>query len=92
MSVETFEQFLRSRGVAEKNLMAFRRVVAWQLSQVITAAGLTESELASRVRTRPDLIGPFLARPESAPLLITTRREAMAATGRPVMTFLDTAQ
>jgi len=78
--------------VAPKNIMAFRRVVAWQLSEAMMTAGINEAELARRIRTRPDLIGPFLAAPDSAPLLITTLREAMAATGRPLITLWDTVQ
>lgn len=92
MRHETFDQFLRSRGVAEKSLLAFRRFVAWQLSQAMIRAGINEDELTRRIRTRPDLIGPFLATPDSAPLLISTLREAMAATGNPLITFWDTVQ
>jgi hypothetical protein len=92
MRHESFDQYLRSKGVAERNLLAFRRVVAWQLSQAMTTAGLSEAELTRRVRTRPDLIGPFLATPDSAPLLITTLREAIAATGKPLITLWDTVQ
>ena len=92
MRHESFDQFLRASGVAEKNIMAFRRIVAWKLSQAMTTAGISDDELARRVLTRPDLIGPFLAAPESAPLLIATLREALAATGAPVITFWDTVQ
>jgi hypothetical protein len=92
MTYETFDQFLRSKGVTTKNILAFRRVVAWQLSEAMMTAGISENELIRRIRTRPDLIGPFLDSPESAPLLITTLREALAAAGKPVITFWDTVQ
>jgi hypothetical protein len=92
MTDETFDQFLRSKGVATKNILAFRRVVAWQLSGAMVTAGISEHELVKRVRTRPDLIAPFLEAPESAPLLITTLREAMAATGNPLIKLWDTVQ
>jgi len=92
MRHESFDQFLRGKGVPSENIPAFRRVVAWQLSEAMITAGINDHELARRVRTRPDLIGPFLGSPETAPLLITTLREAFAAVGRPVMTFLDTVQ
>jgi hypothetical protein len=92
MRHESFDQFLRRRGVAQKNIAAFRRVVAWQLSEAMMMAGISEVELVRRIRTRPDSIGPFLHSPESAPLLITTLREAMAAAGKPLMTFWDTVQ
>jgi hypothetical protein len=55
-------------------------------------AGIDEHELIRRIRTRPDLIGPFLDSPESAPLLITTLREALAAAGKPLITFWNTVQ
>jgi hypothetical protein len=92
MTDETFDQFLRGKGVATKNILAFRRVVAWQLSEAMITAGISEHELVRRIRTRPDLIGPFLDAPESAPLLITTLREALAAAGKPLITFWDTVQ
>jgi hypothetical protein len=92
MTDETFDQFLRGKGVATENILAFRRVVAWQLSEAMMAAGISEVELARRIRTRPDLIGPFLESPGSAPLLMTTLREAIAATGKPVIMLWDTFQ
>ena len=92
MRNETFDQFLRGQGVEEKSLTAFRRVVAWQLAEGMATAGVNEHELARRIKTRPELIGPFLDAPETAPLLITTLREAFAAVGRPVMTLLDSLQ
>jgi hypothetical protein len=66
--------------------------VAWQLSEAMMMAGISEVELVRRIRTRPDLIGPFLSAPDTAPLLITTLREAMAAAGEPLITFRDTVQ
>ncbi len=92
MRNETFDQFLRGKGIAEKNIVAFRRIVAWQLWEAMVATRVNELELVRRVRTRPDLIGPFLSSPETAPLLMMTLREALAAVGKPVITFWDTVQ
>lgn len=89
---QSFDDFLRTKGVAEQNIMAFRRVVAWQISQAMTARGISPEELARRIRTHPELIEPFLASPESAPLPIATLREAKAALGDTVMSFWDTVQ
>ena len=89
---ETIDQFLRAKGIAEKNIVAFRRVVAWQISEAMTARGIGPEELARRVRMHPEMIEPFLASPESAPLLITTLREVKAALGETVMTFWDSRQ
>ena len=44
----------------------------------MTGKGITTEELVQRIRTRPHDIGPYLADPESAPLLLNTLREAMA--------------
>ena len=92
MSDQSFDDFLRQKGVAENNILAFRRVVAWQISQAMTAKGIGPEELVRRVRTHPEMIEPFLASPESAPLLIVTLREVKAALGETVMTFWDSLQ
>jgi hypothetical protein len=89
---QTFDEFLKAKGIGKKNIPAFRRVIAWQLSEAMTTRGISTDELAPRIRTRPHEIGRFLEIPESAPLLITTLREAMAAVGNPLITFCDTVQ
>ena len=89
---QTFDEFLKAKGIGEKNILAFRRVIAWQLSEAMATRGISTDELVRRIRTSPHEIGRFLESPESAPLLITTLREAMAAVGSPLITFWETVQ
>lgn len=83
------DQALKDHGFGGDMIPAFRRGVARKLSAGMTAKGIGPEELARRVRTRPHDIGRFLADPESAPLLLNTLREAMAAVGEPLMKFWD---
>jgi hypothetical protein len=85
----TLDQFLKDHGIGNDTIPAFRRVVARGLCAGMTAKGIGPEELARRVRTRPHDLGRFLADPDSAPLLLNTLREAMAAVGEPLMTFWD---
>jgi ribosome-binding protein aMBF1 (putative translation factor) len=89
---QSFDEFLKAEDVGKKNIPAFRRVIAWRISEEMTTRGISTDELARRIRTRPDEIVRFLESPESAPLLITTLREAMAAVGNPLITFWDSMQ
>jgi hypothetical protein len=89
---QTFDEFLKAEGIGKKNILAFRRVIAWQLSEAMTTRGISTDELVRRISTHPHQIGRFLESPESAPLLITTLREALAAVGNPLIAFWDTVQ
>ena len=89
---QSFDEFLKAKGIETKNILAFRRVLAWQLSEAMTTRGISAHELVRRIKTRPHEIRYFLESPESAPLLITTLREAMAAVGSPLITFWETVQ
>jgi hypothetical protein len=88
----TLDQFLKAQGFSRDSILAFRRVVAWWLCEDMAGTGITTEELARRVRTRPHDLGHFLADPVSAPLLLNTLREAMAAVGTPLITFWDILQ
>ena len=89
---QTFDEFLRAKGIEKKSILSFRRVIAWQLSEAMTTKGISTDQLIRRINTRPHEIVLFLEDPESAPLLITTVREAMAAVGSPLITFWETVQ
>jgi hypothetical protein len=87
---QTFDEFLRMQGIdSEKTILAFRRVVAWQLSVAMQKKGISTHELARRLRTSPRGIELFLDDPEHSPLLIATLREANAALGNPVIIVSD---
>jgi hypothetical protein len=88
----TFDQFLKDHGIGSDTIPAFRRAVAWRLCVDMREKGISTEELARRVRTRPHDLKRFLAYPESAPLLLNTLREAMAAVGSSLIMFWDTAQ
>jgi hypothetical protein len=89
---QTFDEFLKAKGIGKKSILSFRRVIAWQLSETMTTKGISTDQLTRRIKTRPGDIVSFLDDPESAPLLITTVREAMAAVGSPLITFWETVQ
>src|ERR1022692_4475690 len=83
---QTFDQFLRSQGIdKEDSILAFRRVVAWQLSEAMHNKGISTQELTTRLRTSPRGISLFLDDPEHSPVLIATLREANAALGNPLI-------
>jgi hypothetical protein len=89
---QSFDEFLKDRGIGKRNILAFRRVIAWRISEAMTARGISADELVRRITTRPHEIGHFLESPESAPLLVTTLREALAAVGNPLIIPWDTVQ
>jgi antitoxin HicB len=90
---QTFDDFLRSIGIVEpQTILSFRRVIAWKLDEAIRKEGITRNALAARLRTRPADIELFLDTPETAPLLATTVREALAAVGEPLVTLWGTLQ
>ena len=79
---QSFDDFLRSIGIVEpQTILSFRRVIAWKIDEAIRKEGITRTQLAARLRTRPVDIELFLELPETAPLLATTVREALAAVG-----------
>jgi hypothetical protein len=41
---QTFDEFLTANGVGKKNILAFRRVVAWRISETMTARGISTGE------------------------------------------------
>jgi hypothetical protein len=88
----TLDQLLKAQGLSFDAILSIRRVVAWRLCEDMAGKGITTEELVRRVRTRPHDLGPFLADPVSAPLLLNTLREAMAAVGTPLITFWVTLQ
>jgi hypothetical protein len=89
---QTIDEFLKAKGIERKRILAFRRVIAWQLSEAMATRGISTDELVRRIRTRSHEIVLFLENPESSPLLIATLREAMAAVGNPLITFWETVQ
>ena len=62
------------------------------MDEAIRKQGIARTQLATRLRTRPADIELFLDTPETAPLLATTVREALAAVGEPLVTLWDTVQ
>jgi antitoxin HicB len=87
---QTFDEFLRSQGIErQESILAFRRVVAWQLSDAMHNKGISTNELIARLRTCPRGISLFLDDPERSPVLIATLREANAALGNPLIIVSD---
>lgn len=92
-SRQSFDDFLKSIGIGERTvILSFRRVIAWRLAEALHQKGITTAELMARLMTRPADIDLFLDEPETAPLPMTTVREAVAAVGEPVVMLWETLQ
>jgi hypothetical protein len=91
-AAQSFDEFLLSNGMTTDTISAFRRIVAWRLRELMTEKKISTEELTRRLRTRPGDIAGFLQDPQSAPLLITTLREAWTAVGNPLISIWDVLQ
>jgi antitoxin HicB len=78
----SFESFLEDegiRGVVEG--VAQKRVFAWQIQQAMEASGITQSEMAVRMRTSRTQIARLLD-PNNTSVQLDTLQRAARAVGR----------
>ena len=79
-----FEDFLREEGrLEEATAIAIKRVLAWDLQRAMRAAGVSQAEMARRMKTSRAVVRRLLDEKDSSVTLATISRAA-AALGKQV--------
>jgi hypothetical protein len=74
-----FDDFLKQEGLlAECEAGALKRVVAWQIEQEMKRRRISRSKLASRMKTRRDVLDRLFAPDESSVTLQVLEQAALA--------------
>ena len=74
-----FDDFLKQEGLlAEREAGALKRVVAWQIEQEMKRRRISRSKLASRMKTRRDVLDRLFAADESSVTLRVLEQVALA--------------
>lgn len=78
----TFESLLREEGIqGEVDVLAQKRVLAWQIEQAMAAEGITKVEMAARMKTSRTQVDRLLD-PHNNKVQLDTIQRAAAAVGR----------
>lgn len=78
----TFESFLQEEGMQEEiDLLAQKRVLAWQIEQAMEESGITKVELAARMKTSRTQVDRLLD-PDNNKVQLDTLQRAAKAVGR----------
>ncbi len=73
------EDFLREEGrLEEATAVAIKRVLAWEIQQAIATDGVTQAELARRLKTTRAVVRRLLDADDSSVTLTTISRAAIA--------------
>ncbi len=87
----TLDDFLDEEGLlAEAEAVAVKRVIAYQLGEVMKSQGLSKTELARRMKTSRASLERLLD-PENASVTLLTLERAAQALGMRVKIELDAA-
>jgi antitoxin HicB len=79
-----FEDFLREEGTLESSTArAIKRVLAWQLLQAMKQSGVSQAELARRMKTSRAVVHRLLDETDPS-VTLSTISKAAAALGRSV--------
>lgn len=74
-----FEDFLRDDGrLEEATALAIKRVLAWELQRAMQAAGVSQAEMARRMKTSRAVVRRLLDDKDSSVTLATISRAALA--------------
>ena len=74
-----FEDFLRDDGrLEEATALAVKRVLAWELQRAMKSAGVSQAEMARRMKTSRALVRRLLDAKDSSVTLATISRAAIA--------------
>lgn len=83
------EDFLREEGrLEEATAVAIKRVLAWEIQRAMTADGVTQAEMARRMKTSRAVVRRLLDSEDSSVTLATISRAANAL-GRQIELKLD---
>ena len=74
-----FEDFLREEGrLEEATAVAIKRVLAWEIQRAMEAAGVSQAEMARRMKTSRAAVRRLLDAKDSSITLATISRAALA--------------
>ena len=74
-----FEEFLREDGrLQEATAIAIKRVLAWELQRAMQSAGVSQAEMARRMKTSRAVVRRLLDQSDPAVTLATITRAAVA--------------
>ena len=78
----TFESFLEEEGILEEvDVLAQKRVIAWQIEQAMGEQGITKVEMAERMHTSRTQVDRLLD-PDNDKVQLDTLQRAAKAVGR----------
>lgn len=85
----SFEDFLKEEGTFEEvTTQAVKRVLAWQISEIMKAQGISKMEMARRMQTSRSQLDRFLD-PENDKVLLETVQRAASAIGKRLSISLE---
>ena len=74
-----FDDFLAKEGMKEEvTAAAMKRVIAWQLTQAMKRQGITQTEMAARMRTSRMVVRRLLDETDTGVTLATLARASVA--------------
>ena len=74
-----FDDFLAEEGMKEEvTAAAMKRVIAWQLTQAMKRQGITQTEMAARMRTSRMVVRRLLDETDTGVTLATLARASVA--------------
>ena len=74
-----FEEFLRDDGrLEEATAIAIKRVLAWEIQRAMEAAGISQAEMARRMKTSRAVVRRLLDDKDPSVTLATISRAALA--------------
>lgn len=74
-----FDEFLEEEGIREEvTAAALKRVIAWQLDQMMKSRHITKTEMASRMRTSRAVVNRLLDAEDTSVTLATLARASLA--------------
>jgi antitoxin HicB len=80
----SFDDFLAEEGIYEEvTAVAWKRVLAWEVSEAMRKEGISKSEMAKRMKTSRSQLERFLD-PDNPSVLLETVQKAAAAIGKRV--------
>ncbi|MUG99106.1 Fis family transcriptional regulator [Scytonema sp. UIC 10036] len=80
----SLDNFLQEEGLLEEiNLIAVKRVIAWQIEQAMEQKNLTKTEMAAQMQTSTSSVDQLLD-PEDASVTLETIERAARAVGKRV--------
>lgn len=87
----SFDEFLRGQGLYEQvSSLAWKRVLAWQITEAMRQAGISKTEMAQRMKTSRTQVERLLD-PDNANVLLETIQKAATVVGRRVVVDLEDA-